>query len=177
MENLLSLKKSFCPICQKEKIYKTKSGYNKHKNSPCKSCSNSIKNGGTGNVRPIEGSKKCICCKELKPLSEFYEYKNKNRYHSLCNECKKEKFKQYQKNFGRFKRHGITKIVYNEMYDKQNGKCYICENTYDNLYIDHNHNTGEVRKLLCRDCNSALGLIKENKKTINNMKKYIESYE
>jgi hypothetical protein len=59
----------------------------------------------------------------------------------------------------------------------QSGKCFICENDYDVLYIDHNHDTGIIRKLLCRDCNSALGLIKENKKTINNMKKYIEEHE
>jgi len=166
-----------CNICGEEKTYKTLQSYNKCKDAPCKSCSNSIKNGGSGNVKVIDGNKKCISCGEIKSVSEFHFYKNRNKYHSLCFICKKEKFKEYQKNTGRFKRYGITKEKYDEMVLVQNNKCYICENHQEVLYIDHNHITGEIRKLLCRDCNSALGLLKENKKTINNMKKYIENYE
>ena len=168
---------SNCPICNVEKIYKTKQGLKKYKNSPCKSCSNSIKNGGNGNVRGFGGEKECIKCNQIKSLTEFHYYKNHKRYHSLCFDCKKISFKHYQKSIGRFKRYGITKEIYDQMVLKQDNKCYICEDYKEILYIDHNHITGEIRKLLCRDCNSALGLIKESKKTINNMKKYIENYE
>jgi len=179
MSIIQKIELAYCPICGCEKRYKTIQGYNRHKNSPCKSCSNSIKNGGSGNVAPVSGNKKCAHCNEIKVLSDFYKYKNKDkiRYHSICDNCKKEVFKKYQKNTGRFKKHGITKEIYDKMMELQSGKCFICENDYDVLYIDHNHDTSIIRKLLCRDCNSALGLIKENKKTINNMKKYIEEHE
>ena len=173
VENILSVD---CPVCGKLKTYKTIKGYNKCKTKPCKSCANSLKNGGDGNIHPFDGLKKCIKCDEVKSVDFFHRYKKTNRYHSLCMECKKQAFRNYQKEFGRFARHGITKNDYEEMYKEQNGECFTCGVNYDVLYIDHNHTTGLVRKLLCRDCNSALGLLKENKKTINNLIKYLENY-
>ena len=165
-----------CKICGVLKAYKSKQAFIKYKDSPCKSCANSIKNGGTGNVRATNGNKTCIECKTTKPLLEFHFYKNKNYYHSLCTDCKKEKFRNYQKTIGRFKKHGITKSIYNSMYLEQCGKCFTCQLPFDVLYIDHNHTTNKIRKLLCRDCNSALGLLKENINTINNLKNYIKNY-
>jgi hypothetical protein len=165
-----------CKICGVLKSYKTKQAFLKYKDSSCKSCANSIKNGGCGNVRATNGNKTCIECKITKQLSEFHFYKNKNYYHSLCFDCKKEKFRNYQKTIGRFNRHGITKAIYDSMYLEQTGKCFTCEQPFDVLYIDHNHKTNKIRKLLCRDCNSALGLLKENINTINNLKNYIKNY-
>ena len=173
VENTLSVD---CPICGKLKTYKTINGFNKCKNKPCKSCSNSIKNGGSGNIHAVGDEKKCIKCNEIKSLEFFHYYKKNNRYHSLCSDCKKQRFRTYQKEFGRFNRHGITKEVYEEMVKQQNNKCFTCEEKYDVLYIDHNHSTGTIRKLLCRNCNSALGLLKENINTIKNLKKYVENY-
>lgn len=179
MNNINTFEEKFeiaCNICGKTKTYKTKKTYLKCKNKPCKSCSNSIKNGGKGNVHSFEGLKKCIKCGELKSLESFHYYTKINRYHSLCSECKKETFKKYQKEVGRFARYGITKSDYEKMFEQQKGQCFICEGNFSVLYIDHSHTTGSVRKLLCRDCNTALGLLKENKKTINNLIKYVENY-
>lgn len=69
------------------------------------------------------------------------------------------------------KRHGITPEHYASMLKKQNGVCAICENEerrisrsgeIQPLVVDHNHRTGEVRSLLCHDCNVAIGFIEEN---------------
>lgn len=63
-------------------------------------------------------------------------------------------------------RYGITLEQYNEMWERQNGRCAICNrlgggtNT-DTLDVDHNHETGEVRGLLCRKCNMKLGYIED----------------
>jgi hypothetical protein len=165
-----------CTICGSLKSYKSIKTFNICKDLPCLSCSNSIQRGGTGNVKTVDGNKKCSTCKETKPIEEFYFYKNKNRHLTICLNCKKENFKKYQKTIGRFKRHGITKEIYEEMYTEQSGKCFTCNNNHDILYIDHNHSTNKLRKLLCRDCNSAIGFVKENINTLNNIIKYLKKH-
>jgi hypothetical protein len=61
------------------------------------------------------------------------------------------------------------------MYENQNGKCKICAVTSENLYIDHDHKSMEVRGLLCRDCNSALGLFRDNTEILENAIEYLKS--
>ena len=55
-------------------------------------------------------------------------------------------------------------VKYDELFAKQNGCCAVCgrnKSMFDReLSIDHNHETKEVRGLLCNDCNHALGLLK-----------------
>jgi hypothetical protein len=60
---------------------------------------------------------------------------------------------------------GITIDTFDEMLREQNGRCYICSKPFSDQLkanIDHNHNTGQVRKLLCSPCNTTLGLLNEN---------------
>lgn len=59
-------------------------------------------------------------------------------------------------------RFGITLNEYNQMHDAQNGLCKICGNPEEldrRLAVDHNHETGKVRGLLCFKCNVILGHI------------------
>lgn len=48
--------------------------------------------------------------------------------------------------------------------DAQNGQCAICSSEIEgkNLHRDHDHQTGEWRGLLCRDCNLAIGLMRDD---------------
>lgn len=57
-------------------------------------------------------------------------------------------------------RYGITRADYENMYHTQGGVCAICSKPpiKTRLSVDHNHDTGQVRGLLCRPCNSVLGL-------------------
>lgn len=50
-----------------------------------------------------------------------------------------------------------------------------CEET-KRLCIDHNHETGEVRDLLCTGCNSALGMIKEDQDRIHGLSEYLKTH-
>ena len=165
-----------CSNCKVTREFKTLQGYKRSKNTVCKSCSNT-RNAIPRIAKVINGMKQCYDCKQLLPTSNFFQYRGSaktNQYHSLCNVCKKERFKHYQKTIGRFKRYGITKEIYEQMYNAQSGKCYICGIDGVKLHIDHNHTTGKVRSLLCKECNMALGLLKENVDTLNNMIEYLE---
>ena len=77
--------------------------------------------------------------------------------------------------------YGMTHDDYLLMLEQQNYKCACCgidakEAGIKGLVIDHNHITGAVRQLLCTQCNTALGLLKEDTEIINNLLKYIRKH-
>lgn len=47
--------------------------------------------------------------------------------------------------------------------------------TREEYVVDHDHNPGNVRGLLCHNCNRALGLLNDSKETIENCLSYLES--
>lgn len=61
------------------------------------------------------------------------------------------------------KRYGIDHAEFLRMEEAQGGVCKICHKppSYGYLHVDHDHNTGEVRGLLCRSCNLGLGMFKD----------------
>lgn len=62
-------------------------------------------------------------------------------------------------------KYGIAENDYNKMLVAQGGVCGICGKTNSSrkrLFIDHNHETGEVRGLLCCRCNLVLGQLMDN---------------
>jgi hypothetical protein len=62
------------------------------------------------------------------------------------------------------RKYGLTPEQYDAMLAAQGGVCFICrENPGDlPLHVDHDHETGAVRSLLCVRCNNALGLFQES---------------
>lgn len=73
--------------------------------------------------------------------------------------------------------YGITIEMYDAIYESQGGKCKICGTTKPRgrggFHVDHCHQTGIVRGLLCAACNMMLGLIKDNKETLMNAIEYL----
>lgn len=61
-------------------------------------------------------------------------------------------------------RYGMSLEDYDRMYSLQDGRCAICGRSLDLLCVDHNHQTGEVRGLLCKVCNQWLGLVDDDPK-------------
>lgn len=62
----------------------------------------------------------------------------------------------------RLKRHyGLSACDVAEMAERQGGCCAICAQPAS-LVVDHDHETGRVRALLCTQCNTAIGLFQED---------------
>lgn len=73
--------------------------------------------------------------------------------------------------------YNITLEQYNEMLVAQNNVCMICKNSETenkNFAVDHNHNTGKVRGLLCSACNKSLGGFKDNVNILQNAIEYLK---
>lgn len=60
------------------------------------------------------------------------------------------------------KLYGVDKFMFDAMYFEQDGKCLICEDR-EAMLVDHCHETGRPRGLLCRGCNTMLGFIESNR--------------
>ena len=88
-----------------------------------------------------------------------------------------KEYKNHQKDIQLRYNYGTTLKEYNTLFSIQNGCCCIC-NIHQNslkkpLGIDHSHKTGKIRGLLCSNCNTALGLLKENLKSLEKAHYYL----
>lgn len=68
----------------------------------------------------------------------------------------------------------MTPDDYYKMYEEQGGVCKICSlpetkgrgAKNKRLAVDHDHKTGKVRGLLCGNCNTGIGLLKDDWKIL-----------
>ncbi len=118
--------------------------------------------------------KQCRSCGVEKPLSEFHKRSDTGKYQNGCKECYHSA--QMKRNYG------ITLEVYDRMYEQQNGLCAICRlpqlskrNT--RFCVDHDHDTGQVRGLLCDSCNRGIGLLKDDPRLLENAAQYLRAFE
>jgi hypothetical protein len=137
-----------------------------------------------------EEFKECKGCKELLPIDSFRLHKatkRRNSYRSgLCRKCeskqsmkrrtlRKEQDVEYAESLRLYERkrslakYGLTIEEYKFMLELQEGTCTICKTSpIENglfsatLVVDHDHETGKVRALLCNGCNQGLGMFKDN---------------
>ena len=120
--------------------------------------------------------KKCTKCGVKKPLSEFYRHQQTSD--GLRGECKPCNVISVRNR--RLKRvYGITSETFKSMIKNQKGNCAICKNKLDiskNTHIDHDHVTGEVRAILCQNCNTALGSFKDSIDILKSAVKYLKKY-
>ena len=86
----------------------------------------------------------------------------------------KEKHKDKIKNWRLQKEHHITIQEYKNMFIEQEGKCAICGKKFNYLCVDHDHNTGKIRGLLCHKCNLVIGYAHENIRTLISAAKFLE---
>lgn len=133
----------------------------------------------------LTGLKCCFTCKEEKDISFFKKHTSGNTYESSCKKCRnraqelrvkdKPKHKIRKRRISYISKlkskYGINIEIYKTMLDNQQHKCMICNNfetqkdnlgNIQRLSVDHCHDTNKVRGLLCSNCNSGLGMFKDN---------------
>lgn len=75
----------------------------------------------------------------------------------------------------------LSEEDYEEIYYRQKGSCAICKKRaweFDKrLAVDHDHNTGHIRGLLCTNCNVGLGHFKDNQAYLNAAIEYLKANE
>ncbi len=73
---------------------------------------------------------------------------------------------------------GITVAEYNALLVKQGGVCAICGETCGTgkmLAVDHCHKSGKIRGLLCFDCNSGIGKLKDDVEMLHRAISYLQA--
>ena len=136
----------------------------------------------------------CSVCKTEKNTLEFHKSKTgKYGVRADCIIChriinKARYYKNNNKILQRNRRlklvYGISHVTYTKILNQQNNKCAIClrEETFKlkgntiKLAVDHCHDTGKIRGLLCLFCNRGIGLLKEDVSILNNAIKYLEKH-
>lgn len=123
----------------------------------------------------IIGRNICRTCKQEKSIEAFYRSEHVNTgYRNICIEC----MKLVDKNNKLKSTYGITLEDYHTMLEKQKGYCAICKGRMSglkNICIDHCHQRGVIRGLLCNKCNRAIGLLKEDTQVLYSAIRYLKS--
>jgi hypothetical protein len=115
----------------------------------------------------------CTSCKRQQPLDFLIRGLGEGSRSHFCQSCWGETVTLYaprQANGETLDRYyqrtyGIGLDEYGERYLRQQGKCAICckrPTVAEPLAVDHDHETGAVRGLLCRSCNVGLGCFTDN---------------
>ena len=135
--------------------------------------------------------KTCVRCGESKDIEMFAKGSKYNGgRRGTCKKCHSDYVSQYVKDNPhkrskanpnrKWRRHNLNDEVYSELYSRYNGKCHSCKDR-DGINIDHDHaccngsySCGKcVRGLLCSQCNTALGLLNDEKEKIENLLLYL----
>ena len=141
------------------------------------------------------GLKVCFRCGHEKATTEYNKHKPaSDGLLPYCKQCYKEshstatakyhathkgKIKARNKLQHLLRKYGLTEFEYQSLIIGCNGRCEICGkseiDTGMPLGIDHNHLTGKVRGVLCRQCNAGIGSLMDSPSLIREALKYLES--
>lgn len=104
------------------------------------------------------------------------------RYEANIEECRaaaKDRYNRDPKRVRAWFLKTIYGLTYKEYTDKivvQLGLCAICQQPMEKVCVDHDHEPGEVRGLLCTQCNVMLGMSKDNTDTLARAIAYLNRY-
>ena len=131
--------------------------------------------------------RKCKKCNTTKPLTDFYKTGRKSGDERAyeCKECIKAHIKatrladpQRAKDRDLRRMYGISLADFNRMVLAQGNKCACCGTDepggkHNTWMVDHDHTTGDVRQLLCKDCNIVLGIVEDSPEHLHKLINYV----
>jgi Recombination endonuclease VII len=142
----------------------------------------------------VSGSKRSYHCGKTKRITQFYGHRGRpGGRRAECIDCTKaanEKYRNCERTKLRRKaynlrRHGLTIEEFHARLEKQDGRCPICQRKivamwhgYGNgkgAVVDHDHETGRVRGIICSDCNRGLGYLKDSEANLAAALNYLKS--
>ena len=137
--------------------------------------------------------KSCRECGEDLVVGDNWSEGRAKAYNNICQPCNNTRLKDWRKKNPELQKkltrkgrlmsqYGITVEDYDNMYESQGGCCDICgrhqTEFQSRLAVDHDHETGAVRSLLCGPCNMSIGLLGDDiatvKEALNNLIKHSE---
>jgi hypothetical protein len=129
---------------------------------------------------PLE-TKRCPDCGIDKPLAEFPRNKNySDGRHSYCKPCHNARGKESKqrlhggsRHYHLVRRYGIGAHQVEAMIRVQGGRCAICK-TEPAVHVDHDHDSGLIRGVLCFNCNGGLGQFKDDPRNLTRALAYLE---
>lgn len=121
-------------------------------------------------VRVPEGHKHCRTCGEIKPYSEWT--RNSSASDGLATLCRARKAVKGRQHHLR-RNYGLTEVERDAMIVAQRGLCAICLDAPP-VHVDHCHKTGRVRGVLCFNCNSAIGKLRDDPDAARRAATYLE---
>lgn len=75
---------------------------------------------------------------------------------------------------GKYQPPNISSVQLSDMITKHSADCDICGDSSQTLCIDHDHNDGKVRGMLCRKCNHLLGCSEDSKTKLQSAINYLD---
>jgi hypothetical protein len=117
--------------------------------------------------------KTCRICGAEKTIDNFYYRKDSNTYRNECKECTKATV--------RLRETGWSPEDYEKAWVEQKGCCAICGKKLDGSKYakpnaDHDHKTKKLRGILCVQCNTAIGLMKDSTERLSRAIEYLNKH-
>jgi len=109
-------------------------------------------------------------------LNQKYREQHREELAAAERKRKKSQSPERQRDYRLRRAYGITLAQYNEMAERQGGACAICSRIETPLSVDHCHESGAVRGLLCKNCNKGLGMFGESVATVRVALAYMEGF-
>jgi hypothetical protein len=128
---------------------------------------------------------RCSKCRQYLPPEKFTKGGQHRPVSYTCSQCNIEYQRVYRRDVQRWRtvRYGVSAEQYKEMHDRQRGLCLICggpetgqyRGKVKSLAVDHCHDTGVVRGLLCGRCNTSIGKFNHDPALLRAAIEYLET--
>lgn len=87
--------------------------------------------------------------------------------------CRCEVCTTARQEYMRMWRYGLDSSDYESLIEDQGGKCAICHEKLERPAIDHCHDSGRVRGILCYSCNSGMGKFSDSSELLRRALDYL----